>query len=352
MAIDYILGFLLAFTTTVVAVPLVRQLARRIGAVDIPNARKIHSIPLPRLGGVAIAIGFLVPFLVYFPLSRPFIALLAGFMLVFLLGLVDDLRGLSAWTKLAGQIFAAGIVLAGGIGIVALTNPITEGLIALDGLHIPMEILGFEFNLIPLANTVSILWIVGVINTVNFLDGMDGLAAGVIAVTALVIAVVVGLGLSPVAFEISVSLLAVILAGTCCGFLVYNWHPSTIIMGDSGAYGLGLLLAVVAIYGSAKIGVGILVLGVAIIDGVWAVTRRLIRRKSIFMADRGHIHHQLLDSGLSQRQVVLYLYAAAAAIGLAVILGDGYAGFAVLLLVLVATVSMVRIRQRRTQGRG
>ncbi len=341
---NHVLAFLLAFTVTVVSVPIMRQLARRIGAIDMPAARKIHSAPLPRLGGVAIVLGFLVPFLLFFPMTRPFVALLGGAGIVFVLGLLDDIKGLNAWVKLAGQVVAAGLVLAGGLGIVALTNPFTEGLIALDGLRIPMEIADFEFNLIPLANAVSILWIVGVINVINFLDGMDGLASGVIAITALVIAIIVGFGIVPVAVGSSVSLMALILAGACAGFLVYNWHPSSILMGDSGAYTIGLIVAVLAIYGSAKIGVGVLVLGVAIIDGVWAVSRRLLKRQSPFMADRGHIHHQLLDSGLSQRQVVGYLYAVAATIGLAVIFGNGYIGFFVLLLTLVVTISMVRIR--------
>ncbi len=348
--INYILAFILAFAVTVVAVPLVRQLAKRIGAVDMPSARKIHDKPLPRLGGIAIVAGFLLPFLIFFPLNRAFIALLGGAALMFIIGLIDDLRGLNPFTKLGGQVIAAGVVLAGGIGIVALTNPIGEGLIALDGLRIPMEVFGFQFNLIPLANVVSIVWIVGMINTVNFLDGMDGLAAGVVGITALVLAVVAGFELAPTVSSISVALMAMILAGACLGFLVFNWHPSSIIMGDSGAYTIGLILAVIAIYGVSKIGVGVLVLGVAIIDAGWAITRRLLRRQSIFSPDRGHIHHQLLDSGLSQLQVVSYLYIVAIAIGLAVIFGNGYAGLLVLVLAMVATVSMVRIRQRRVQG--
>jgi UDP-GlcNAc:undecaprenyl-phosphate GlcNAc-1-phosphate transferase len=345
--LNYILAFLLAFTVTVVIVPIMGQISRRLGALDMPAARKIHSAPLPRLGGVAITAGFLLPFVLFFPMLRPFIALLGGVGVVFVLGLMDDVRGLHPGVKLAGQLLAAGLVLTGGIGIVALTNPFSEALIALDGLRIPMEVFGLKFNLIPLANAVSIIWIVGIINVVNFLDGMDGLAAGVVAITAGAIAAIIGFGIVPVAVNQSVSLMALMLAGACCGFLVYNWHPSSILMGDSGAYTIGLVLAVLAIYGSAKIGVGVLVLGVAIIDGVWAVSRRLLKGKSPFLADRGHIHHQLLDSGLNQRQVVGYLYGVAAAIGLAVIFGNGYAGFAVLLLALVLTVSMVRLRQRK-----
>lgn len=339
--------FLLAFAVTAGTVPLVRMLAFRIGAVDMPNARKIHTQPLARIGGVAIMAGFLVPFLVFFPLERAFLGLLAGALLVFIIGLIDDIRGLGAWTKLGGQIVAAGLVLVGGLGIISITNPFTDMPLMLDFLRIPMSVWGFEFNIIPLANAVSILWIVGIINTINFLDGMDGLAAGVIAIAAIVIALMAGLALAPTIEGIEVALLGSILAGTCCGFLVFNWHPSSIIMGDSGAYTLGLILAVIAIYGGAKIGVGFLVLGVAIVDTAWAVARRLYRRQPLFSPDRGHIHHQLLDTGLSQVQVVTHLYIVAAAVGLATIAGGLWMGLGVLALALVATVSLVRLRQRR-----
>lgn len=343
---NFLLAFSLAFAITIVSVPLVRRLAARIGAVDMPNARKIHKKPLPRIGGIAIFVGFVVPFVLLLPLDRAMFGLLSGLVLVFVIGLIDDIKGLGPITKLGGQVVAAGLVLSGGIGIVAVTDPF-NGLIHLDNLRIPMEVAGFEFNILPLANAVSILWIVGIINTVNFLDGMDGLAAGVVAITAVVIAIITGLALAPVVNGIAVALIATILVGACCGFLVYNWHPSSIIMGDSGAYTLGLILAVIAIYGGSKIGVGILVLGVAIIDSAWAITRRLYRRRSIFSPDRGHIHHALLDTGLTQLQVVTHLYIVAIAVGLAVIFAGAYMGFFVLLLALVITVSMLRVRQRK-----
>lgn len=342
----FVWAFLLAFAVTVAAVPLVRILSVWAGAVDMPNHRKIHSRPLPRLGGIAIMAGFVIPFLLLFPLDRAFLGLLAGAALVFAIGLIDDIRGLGPWTKLAGQVIASGLVLAGGIGVISVANPLAEGVIALDQWRIPMAIGGFEFNVIPVANAVSILWLVGLMNTINFLDGMDGLAAGVVAITAIVIALVAGLSLAPSIEGIAVVVLASILAGACCGFLVFNWHPSSIIMGDSGAYLLGIILAVIAMYGGAKIGVGLLVLGVAVVDTAWAAARRLYRGQPIFTPDRGHIHHQLLDSGLSQVQVVTYLYIVAAAIGLAAITGGVWAALIVLALAMVVTMSLVRIRQR------
>lgn len=344
--ITFFLAFLLAFSVTVIAIPFIRGLSERVGAIDMPNMRKIHARPLPRLGGVAIFIGFLLPFVLLLPPERPFVAFIAGLSLIFIVGLVDDIRGLGAWTKLMWQIVAAGVVLAGGIGIISMADPLSGNVIAFDHWRIPMEVLGFEFNIIPLANLISIVWIVAVLNTVNFLDGMDGLASGVVTITAIIIALIAIFSLAPTVEEIEVALIAVLLAGACVGFLVFNWHPSSIIMGDGGSYAIGFILAVIAIYGGAKTGVGILVLGVALVDTAWAVMRRIYNRKSIFAPDRGHIHHQLLDSGLTQVQVVLHLYAVALAIGVAAIVGGFWMATLALVLCLAATAVRVQLRQK------
>lgn len=338
---DYILAFLLAFAITALSVPFVKRFAHQIGAVDIPNARKIHTKPLPRIGGVAIFLGFLLPFLLNFELDRRLWGFLAGIVIVFLLGLWDDLRSLSAWKKLPWQVIAAVAVLSGGIGIIAVTNPLTGSFLFLDEWRIPVEMLGLNFNILPLANLVSVIWIVGIINTVNFLDGMDGLAAGVSIIAAFVLFVI---ALTPAVDDPNLALLSIILAGALGGFLLYNWHPSSIIMGDSGAYAVGLILAVITIYSGSKIAIGVLVLGVAIFDGIWAVTRRIYQGRSPFSPDRGHIHHQLLDSGLTQPQVVSHLYIVAIAIGLTAVFYGGFAAFFVLMVMLVLTVSFVRLR--------
>ncbi|MEX0749112.1 MAG: MraY family glycosyltransferase [Candidatus Saccharimonadales bacterium] len=344
--LNYLLTFVLAFTIVAVAIPMVKRLAARIGAVDLPNVRKIHTQPLPRIGGIAIFLGFIVPFLLQFELDRRLWGFLIGLVIMFVVGLVDDIKGLSAWRKLPWQIVAAIAVLAGGIGIVAATNPFGGGSIFLDDWRIPMELGSLSFNILPVANLVSILWIVGIVNTVNFLDGMDGLAAGVCVIAAVVLFV---LALTPAIDDPGLAMMAVILAGSLLGFLLYNWHPSSIIMGDSGAYTIGLILAVITIYSGSKIAVGVLVLGVAIFDAIWAVTRRLYNRRSPFSPDRGHIHHLLLDSGLTQPQVVTHLYLVAAAIGLTALIYGGVAAFLVLMILLVVTVSLVRLRAAGAQ---
>ncbi len=338
---QYIIAFLLAFSISFLAIPLVKKLAFKIGAVDVPDVRKIHKQPLPRIGGLAIFLGFLLPFLLYFDLNRRLWGFLAALLIVFIVGFIEDIRGLSVWSKLSWQVVAAIAVLAGGIGIVAVMNPVAGGFIFLDEWRMPVEMLGLGFNIIPIANLVSIIWIVGMINTINFLDGMDGLASGISIIAALTL---FAIALSPAVDDPSLAMLAIILTGSLLGFLVYNWHPSSIFMGDSGAFTIGLILAVITIYSGSKIAVGVLVLGVAILDGLWAVTRRLYNRRSPFAPDRGHIHHQLLDSGLTQPQVVTHLYIVAAVIGATVVFYGAISAFVALLIMLVLTVSIVRIR--------
>lgn len=338
---EYILGFALALAISLVGTPLVSRAALRYGWLKPVRLRDSHDRPLPRLGGIAITVAILIPTLLLFELNRPLRALLVGVIIVFIVGLIDDLRGLSPWAKLVGHTVAAIVVLAGGLGIILVTNPFSGGVTYLDSWRIPLEIFGFGFNLIPLANVVSILWIAGMINSVNFLDGLDGLAGGVSLIAALTLFV---LALTPVIDDQTVALLSLILAGALLGFLPHNVNPARIFMGDGGAYVIGLLLAVLSIYAGSKIAVGVLVLGVAIVDAAWVALRRIMRRKSPFSPDRAHLHHQLLDSGLSQWQVVGYLYLVALALSLSIVFGGAAAGFAVLVLALGITAAIVRFR--------
>lgn len=340
MNTQLISAFLMSFVLSLGLTPLVRKLAFKIGALDHPNHRKAHAQPTPRIGGLAITAAFVVTMLANTRLDRPLVGLLAGVGILLLGGLLDDVKGLSARSKLVWQIVAAIVVLAGGIGIVYFSNPL-GGTIQLDNWRIPAEIFGFKFNIIPLANFVSVLWMLGMINAVNFLDGLDGLAAGVAAIAGIVLfvfAVSSGTG-HPV-----VALLSLILVGALLGFLPYNFFPSRIFMGDSGAYVVGLLLALLSIYSGSKIAVGALVLGFAVIDMVWVALRRLSKRQHPFKADRLHLHHRLLDSGLfSHRRVVVILYFMTIAVAVTIFLAGGVAAFVLLLLLLIAVVSLLRI---------
>jgi UDP-GlcNAc:undecaprenyl-phosphate GlcNAc-1-phosphate transferase len=245
-------------------------------------------------------------------MGRQLAGLLLGCAILVVVGIIDDVRDLSPWVKLLFQVIAACVALAGGIGITEITNPF-GGVINLTWGRFPVEFGPADFHITPLANLLSILWMVGLANTVNFLDGLDGLACGVSGIAALVM---FGLAVGPGVNQPAVALLAVILAGAALGFLPFNFYPAKIFMGDSGAYFLGLVLAMLSIYSGAKLATAALVLGFPIVDALWAATRRLAKRTSPFRADRLHFHHLLLDAGMTQRQAVLTLYAVAVGFGI------------------------------------
>ena len=342
---NYLLGFGLAFAITAGVTPLVRRYALAHGIVDNPSSsRKIHRQPVAYLGGVAIFLGFVVAVLLLLPINRQLAALLAGCTVLMIVGVIDDIRGLSPWVKLVWQFVAAGVALSGGIGISTITNPF-GGVIDLGWGRTSFNLLGLEFHIMPLANALSLLWMVGLANTINFLDGLDGLAAGVSGIAAVVMfALAAGASVD----QPAVALIAIILAGAAFGFLPHNFSPAKIFMGDSGAYFLGLTLAMLSIYSGAKLATAALVLGIPIIDTVWAATRRLAKRTSPFRADRQHFHHLLIDAGMSQRQAVLTLYAATASFGTLALVSDSVTKlFALigLVFVMAAAIGGLVLRQ-------
>ncbi len=347
---NYLLAFVLAFGTTALLTPIVRRLAFRIGAVDRPgDARRIHKIAIARLGGLAIFAGFLLAVLVYLPLTRPLAGLLAGCLVVMVVGVIDDIRGVSAGVKLLWQVVAASLALAGGIGITFVNNPF-GGIIDLQLGRTLVELGPLSFHITPIANTISLIWIVGIINTVNFLDGLDGLASGVSGIAAFIMFL---LAISPRVNQPEVAILAIILAGAAWGFLPFNFFPAKIFMGDSGAYLLGLCLALLAIYSGAKLATAALVLGFTIIDALLTAGRRIYRRQMPYHADRTHIHHLLLDiGGLSQRQTVLLFYCVALAFGLVALSVGTFAklvGFVAVSLAMVVLTSWLIIRAKRLE---
>lgn len=344
----YFYAFIIATTISALLTPLVRRFALAKGIVDWPSEeRKIHGQPVAYLGGVAIYVAFVATTLLYLQPSRQLVGLLAGITLLLAVGVVDDWRGLSPWVKLVWQIVAAGITLAGGIGITTITNPL-GGAIALDAGRFAVELGGWQFHITPLANLLSILWMVGLINAINFLDGLDGLASGVSVISA---ATLFLLAISVQQPE--VALLSIILAGSALGFLPYNSYPAKIFMGDGGAYFLGLTLALLAIYSGGKLATAFLVLGFAILDSVWAVLRRLYGRSSPFKADRRHLHHLLLDAGLSQRLAVLVLYLLSIIFGLVALASDSFAKLVTLIILIAAmmviTAILVYLSWRRSR---
>jgi len=289
----------LAFIVALLGTPLVKRLALKIKAVDRPDARKVHNGIMPRLGGLAICLAFWTAILLTQPLSREIVSLLVGGLLIVIIGVVDDTRGLSPRIKLLGQIAAACVVLYGGIRVEFLTSPIA-GIIDLKY---------FSYF-------ITILWIIGVTNAVNLIDGLDGLAAGVSAIAAITLGIV-----SILEGYQEVAGLAFILAASILGFLKYNFHPAQLFMGDTGSLFLGFNLAAIAIIGLTKsatvisLFLPVVILGIPIADTFFAIIRRYFNGKPIFSPDKDHLHHRLLALGLSHKHTVLAIYGVSAVLG-------------------------------------
>lgn len=277
----------------------VRAFAFKIGAVAHPGGRRIHQKPTAQAGGLAIYVGFWVAILILLrPLPPGMLGMLLGSLVLLVVCLVDDVRNLPAVPRLIAQFLVALIAYYGGVSIEGLTSPLS----ALGGYHyIP---LGW------MSAPLTIIWIMGITNAMNWLDGLDGLVAGVAAMAGLTI--MVGAGVTG-SWVIAITGGAV--AGACLGFLPFNFNPAKIFMGDTGAMFLGYLLACISVIGPFKsttaiaVLVPLLVLGVPIFDTVTGIIRRLLAGKSPLAPDRGHIHHRLIDRGLTVRQAVLIIYA-------------------------------------------
>ncbi len=296
-------GFLTAFLIALAVTPVIRKAAFRFGAVDRPDARKVHSRVMPRLGGLALYLAFTVTVLIMVPMSKDIIGLLTGGTLIMLLGLLDDIKDITPRVKLLGQVVAAGVLVAFGVKIAFITNPF--------GSMIYLNKFGIDFG-IPL----TILWIVGVTNAVNLVDGLDGLAAGLASIAAMTIAVIAWQE-----GEMLIVLPAIVLSASAIGFLRYNFHPAKIFMGDSGSLFLGYMLAGLSVMGLTKgaavfsVFVPVLILGIPIFDMIFAIIRRYVNNQPIFEADKQHLHHRLLAIGLSHRQTVMIIYAVSCFLG-------------------------------------
>jgi UDP-GlcNAc:undecaprenyl-phosphate/decaprenyl-phosphate GlcNAc-1-phosphate transferase len=287
-------GFLLALTVVLLLTPGVGRFARILGVVDEPGeTRRVHSLPVPRLGGIALLLGIFVPALAFLELDGAYRGILLGAAIAATVGAIDDFRGLPWWGKLAGQISAGAVAVGFGVTVDRFTFPL------LGSQELPEWVAG----------AATIVWVVAIMNMVNFLDGMDGLAAGVCAIAGSTFAII---GLSLGAPE--AALLSAIVAGACFGFLRHNFYPARIFMGDSGALLLGFLLATVSIEGLVKTAalatlvLPLLVLAIPIVDTSFVFAKRLKYRRPVYEADRTHLHHRFMNIGFSQKRAVAYMY--------------------------------------------
>ncbi|MBQ4556030.1 MAG: undecaprenyl/decaprenyl-phosphate alpha-N-acetylglucosaminyl 1-phosphate transferase [Clostridia bacterium] len=318
---------LLAFALT----PVVRVLAIKIKAIDIPtDNRRMHHRPVPRIGGLAIFLAFLIATLCFCPIDRDLLTILVGGAALVLLGILDDIYRLNAFLKLAVQIIVA---------LFAVSQGITINFIGIGG-----EYVLFGGWAVP----ITVIWIVGLTNAVNFIDGLDGLACGVSAISSVSLFLVMLLSGSSSAH----CLITAILIGCCLGFFPFNANPAKIFMGDTGALFLGYTLSILSVVGVFKADmvlaffVPLSIFGLPLADTAFAIFRRLLHGKSPFAPDRGHLHHRLIDMGFGQKQSVRILYALCAILGIASVMltRDVWIGGVIILIVtLVIFILLFRI---------
>lgn len=342
---DIAIAFLLAFITAFVLTPYTIRLAKKVGAVDKPDHRKINVKPMPRIGGIAVICGFWIS-VIYLIVSMViegkinllednlYIKLIGVFLGVLVLAIVcfiDDKKGIKPITKLIAQIIAALIVVGFGIKI--------------DNFNIPFKENNVIFNEL-FSYIITVGWIVIITNAINLTDGLDGLASGITLISCISLLIVFALNESPLIAIILITALA----GSIVGFLPYNFNPAKTFIGDIGSNFLGFAIAIISILGVAKTYTAIvliapiIVLALPILDTIWAIIRRIIKTKSlrgIFKADRGHLHHKLMEKGFTQKQSVLILYGVTATLGMSavILLESGIwkaISFALLVIAIVA----------------
>lgn len=333
---ECLISFALAFIVAFLSTPIAKRIALKLNAIDVPkDNRRMHSKPIPRLGGLAIINGFFVSIIFSIVTSFfdgfkiinidfRFVSFLGGLVIIIMGSCLDDIKPLDAKIKLIFQVLAAIVIVVGGTRIETFTNPFSDS--------------GFSNLPLYISYPLTIFWIVGITNALNLMDGLDGLAAGVASISSLSLFLV-----SMISGLWDTAIITAALAASSLGFLPYNFNPAKIFMGDTGSAFLGFSLAVISIQSTLKtytaiaIVIPMLVLGLPLFDTIFAIIRRLITGKSPMKADRGHIHHKLIDMGLTHRQSVVVLYTASSILGLtAIVMAEKGAISALILIIAVA----------------
>ena len=329
MFFSFAIVLLLTIIVSAISVPFVIKLAKKLNIVDKPDARKVHSRVMPRLGGLAIYIAFLAGYLYMSTIIELPISIMVGATIIMLVGFIDDKFQIKPWQKLLGQLIAAIVVLSDGLFIKYLTIPFID-----ESVQVSLWI----------AIPISLIWIIGVTNAVNLIDGLDGLASGVSIIAASAIFV-----MSLIMNDVIVAFLSIALIGSTLGFLFFNFHPAKIFMGDTGSLLLGYLLSILSLISFKQVTIitliiPILILAVPIIDTAIAIIRRKLNRQRIMDADKNHLHHRLLAVGYSHRQAVLFIYSMAFFFGASAILvykADLVASILIFVLLLLVTELLI-----------
>ena len=340
--IKILLIVLTTFLFTLLIVPFIKKIAFHIDAVDIPNKRKVHTKPMPRLGGLAIYFGFLLGYMLFGKHSATMNSILIGSFIIVLTGVIDDIKPLKASHKFLGQLVATMIVVFYG-------NIVLKDVSAF-GLYINFELLAYP---------LTIMFILGCINCMNLIDGLDGLAGGISSIYFLTIGIIAAINNS-IGLDF---ILTFVMLGSTLGFLIHNFYPASIFMGDSGSMFLGFIIAVIALLGFKNVTmtsliIPLLILAIPILDTLFAIIRRVLKGESISTPDRFHIHHQLLNRNFSQRTTVLIIYVVNLLFSFASIvyvLQDrimGYIIYGILLIIVIAFVAKTNVVFDHKKGKG
>ncbi len=340
---DKFIVAIVSFLITLLLTPLAIKLAKANNWVDLPNERKIHTVPMPRIGGVGIFLGIIAGLLVtyYYYHLNWILWMVAISTLISLMGFIDDVKGLSFKVKFLVQIIGAVLAIwLVGVNIPFITNPFTHAKISF-GIFGPL---------------ISVIWIVGITNAINLSDGLDGLAAGLSAISALTLAA------TSAKTEMAVALVALAVFASAIGFLRYNFHPAKTFMGDTGSQLLGFMLAILAIKGSSlsastlSLAIPLLAIGIPILDTMYAFIRRMVRKGNPFLPDKMHIHHQLLSIGFSHVGAVLFMYAVSGTLATIAIVYRGkheltlLASYSIIAIALLAFLKVMRVRSYKRNG--
>lgn len=319
----------ITFLFTVLFIPVIGKIANHIGALDIPNERKVHKKPIPRLGGLGIYFGFLLGYMIFGKESIQMNSILIGSFIIIVTGIIDDIKPIPAKYKFLGQVAGAAIIpLYGGIALREISA------------------FGLFINFGILSVPVTILFIVSVINCMNLIDGLDGLAAGLSSIYFLTVGIIAMILKNPDGLDV---ILTFVMLGSTLGFLWHNFNPAKIFMGDSGSMFLGYIISVIALLGFKNVTltsfiVPLLLLAIPILDTLFAILRRIINKKPISMPDKNHLHHQLLRLSFSQRTTVLIIYFVDILFAIASIiyvLKDSASGIIIYVILLVIVLTFI-----------
>ncbi|WP_203363306.1 MraY family glycosyltransferase [Bacillus sp. REN10] len=318
------LAFVICLIASLAITPLVKKLAIAVGAVDKPNYRKVHQRIMPRMGGLAIFISFMIGMFVLQPQADFNLAIILGGIIIIITGVLDDRFELSAKVKLAGQLLAALVV-------------VVYGGVQMEDINLPF---GGQMEFGYLSIPLTILWIVGITNAINLIDGLDGLAAGVSSIALFTISL-----MAYMKGDLYVMSVALLVLGSTLGFLHYNFHPAKIFMGDTGALFLGYIISVLALLGFKNVTVvsliiPIIILGVPITDTFFAIIRRKVNKQPLSAPDKSHLHHCLLRMGYTHKQTVVIIYAIASMFGLAAVIFTMATIWGALILITVLVVAI------------